>query len=337
MASDPDGGDDKRRATAAIRRRGVFAAGGALLALFLGRATERTAEANSDGQPLLIGSSSNTETGETDLTRTATSQNQFAFYAVNNGYTCIVGQTNSIGYGVAGVANNVNATCGVLGKSFVSAIGVYGVLGMSDYTGVFGQSTGTGSVAGYGVAGSSAGNAGVYATTSSPSSYALIASHASGRTGLGANITGAVLVDGNFAVSGTKAAIVPHPDGFHRRLYCLESPESYFEDFGKGRVVRGQGTVRLDPEFAALVHSDDYQVFLTPEGDSKGLYVSGKSPTSFDVREQQGGISTLHFSYRVVAKRKDVLATRLEKVMPPPPPAEPPRHDTTPYLRGIVR
>jgi hypothetical protein len=67
------------------------------------------------------------------------------------------------------------------------------------------------------------------------------------------------------------------------------------EDFGEGQLVAGQAQVRLDPELAALVRGDAYLVFLTPEGDSRGLYVAGKGPTGFAVQEQQGGTSSLPF------------------------------------------
>ena len=36
-----------------------------------------------------------------------------------------------------------------------------------------------------------------------------------------------------------KSAAVPHPDGSHRRLYCLEAPESLFEDFGRAHLRAG--------------------------------------------------------------------------------------------------
>ena len=78
-------------------------------------------------------------------------------------------------------------------------------------------------------------------------------------------------------------------------MYCLESPESWFEDFGQGQLVNARATVRLDPDFGAAVHSDDCAVFTTPEADCKGLYVTSKSPTGFEVRELQGGTSTLAF------------------------------------------
>ncbi len=88
-----------------------------------------------------------------------------------------------------------------------------------------------------------------------------------------------------------------------------------------GTLANGTGTVQLDPDFAALVHTDSFHVFLTPKGDSMGLYVSSSTATGFTVREQQGGTNSLAFDYRVVAKRKDVAAPRLAKVELPAMPA----------------
>jgi predicted ester cyclase len=100
----------------------------------------------------------------------------------------------------------------------------------------------------------------------------------------------------------------------YRKLYCMESPECWFEDFGTAQLVRGSATVALDPQFAAVVHNDQYHIFLTPLGDCKGLFVSTSSANGFVVRELQAGTSTLAFSYRLVARRKDVMAPRLEQV-----------------------
>src|SRR5262249_59359174 len=121
-------------------------------------------------------------------------------------------------------------------------------------------------------------------------------------TALAGLFQGNVQIQGNLTVTGSfpKSAAVPHPDGSYRRLYCQEAPEPWFEDFGQGQLVTGRATVRLDPDFAPLVRGEEYGVFLTPEGDSKGLYVSSKSPISFEVREQQGGTSTLAFRHRLV-------------------------------------
>jgi hypothetical protein len=131
--------------------------------------------------------------------------------------------------------------------------------------------------------------------------------------------SGAVTVDGPFTVSPgfPKSAAVDHPDGSRRRMYCQEAPEPWFEDFGTGQLKGGTATVRLDQDFAQVVKTDDYSVFPIAEGDCKGLYVANKTPTSFEVRELQGGTSGVPFSYRVVARRKDDVGKRMEKVAVP--------------------
>ena len=95
---------------------------------------------------------------------------------------------------------------------------------------------------------------------------------------------GPVLVGGNFTVvGGAKSAAVPHPDGSHRRLYCVESPESWFEDFGKGQLQGGCAAVAIDPDFAAVVDLTDYHVFLTQYGGHDDLSVVAQTSHSFSV------------------------------------------------------
>jgi hypothetical protein len=125
--------------------------------------------------------------------------------------------------------------------------------------------------------------------------------------------------EGNLVVTGqitagTKDAIVPFPDGSKRLLHCMESPEHWFEDFGSARLTRGRATVKLDVDFAKVVKLNEYRVFLAPEGDCQGLYVRRRGK-SFEVHELQGGTSNVAFSYRIVAKRKDIKAhTRFAKI-----------------------
>ena len=114
--------------------------------------------------------------------------------------------------------------------------------------------------------------------------------------------------------AASKSAYVQHPDGSQRRLYCHETPEPYFEDVGRAQLINGHAQVRLDQDFAAIVRSDNYHVYLTPEADSKGLYVTAVSATGFEVREQQAGTSSLPFSYRIMARRKDMAGPRFERV-----------------------
>jgi hypothetical protein len=67
--------------------------------------------------------------------------------------------------------------------------------------------------------------------------------------------------------------------------------------------------VKLDANFAKVIKRGDYKVFLTPEGDCRGLYVR-KSAASFEVRELAGGTSSVAFSYRIVGRRKDIRGHR---------------------------
>jgi hypothetical protein len=136
--------------------------------------------------------------------------------------------------------------------------------------------------------------------------------------GLAGEFQGSVEVHGSFTQvgPGAKSAAVLHPDGSHRRLYCLESTESWFEDFGEATLAGASTTVPLDPEFLALVDGGDYHVFLTAYGPTQ-LYVEERTDSAFQVaalptdRDESPSIA---FSYRVVARRKDVEGRRLEKV-----------------------
>jgi hypothetical protein len=93
-------------------------------------------------------------------------------------------------------------------------------------------------------------------------------------------------------------------DGSYVRAYGSQSLSSTLEDFGEGRMTNGSAVVRLDPAFAALANAASaYDVFLTPGGDSKGLYFTNRSPAGFEVHESGGGRSNLAFSYRIVATR----------------------------------
>jgi hypothetical protein len=93
------------------------------------------------------------------------------------------------------------------------------------------------------------------------------------------------------------------------------------EDSGEGQLVNGRGYVKLDAALSDVIDNHNaYRVFLTPEGDSNGLYVTQKSPAGFVVREARGGRSTLSFDYRIIAKPVDDDAQRLALAPPRPHP-----------------
>ena len=217
----------------------------------------------------------------------------------------------------SGVLGVNDKSIGVLGSSAK----VIGVLGNTDkglgVVGVanFGAGVPTDQITDQGIAVIGLGNSGFGAAGMSTSGTGIFGSS---KTGLAGHFKGPVIIEGDVTiVGGTKSAAVPHPDGSHRQLYCIESPESWFEDFGEARLVNGQTEVRLDRGFAALVKLKGYHVFLTPYGDCKGMFVTKRAAMGFRVCEQQGGTSNVRFAYRVVAKRKDVVASRLAKVTLP--------------------
>jgi hypothetical protein len=97
--------------------------------------------------------------------------------------------------------------------------------------------------------------------------------------------------------------------------YAVQSTENWIEDFGSGELRAGVATVTIDPEFAQTVNTEiSYHIYLTPNGDTKGLYVTEKQPGSFVVREAGGGQSNIAFDYRIVAKRKGHESERLVDV-----------------------
>jgi hypothetical protein len=117
------------------------------------------------------------------------------------------------------------------------------------FVGIWGQ--GFDPVEGRGIVGSG-GKVGVVGLAGGPGTFA-------------AEFFGDVHVTGKLTVDTLpKSSVVPHPDGTRRIVCVLESPESWFEDFGRGEVVEGHTRVDLDPDFATLVDTNDYHVFITP-------------------------------------------------------------------------
>ena len=68
--------------------------------------------------------------------------------------------------------------------------------------------------------------------------------------------------------------------------------------------------VALDADFAKVIKRGDYRVFVTPDGDCRGLYIRNRSAARFEVRELGGGKSNVAFSYRIVGRRKDISRHR---------------------------
>ena len=83
------------------------------------------------------------------------------------------------------------------------------------------------------------------------------------------------------------------------------------EDFGEAQLVDGRAVVHLEPRFASTTIDGNYRylVFLTPQGDTTGLYVAQKTADAFLVREhnetphlRERRTANVIFDYRIVAR-----------------------------------
>ena len=221
------------------------------------------------------------------------------------------------GYGVKGIANAGAGSAGVLGYApNGQGYGFYGYSTDPNAAGclAFNSTSGGQGLVAYNNGGAGANFAAIFGNPTLPHSGNVL-------------VRGVLTQLGGAPTTGSRDA-----SGSLRSLYSVQSPDSWFEDFGHGQLTDGAASVNLDSTFAGLVDTSDYHVFLTPEGATNGsLYVSGKSATGFTVAENGagsgaagakpgagGGSSGVGFSYRVVAKGKDTSASRFAQIAEPP-------------------
>ncbi len=108
---------------------------------------------------------------------------------------------------------------------------------------------------------------------------------------------------------GASGTIVRDLNEQPRLMTSIEAPEVLFNDYGGGMLVNGKATINLDPIYTKniIVDADNImRVFIQLEGNCKGVYVTNKSATGFEVTELDGGTSNIPFSYQVVANRANM-------------------------------
>jgi hypothetical protein len=112
--------------------------------------------------------------------------------------------------------------------------------------------------------------------------------------------------------NGVAGTIVKNTKGELIEMSCPEAPETVFHDYGIGQLVNGKAHISIDPDLAININicaEHPLKVFITPEGDCNGVYVTNKSAQGFDVIELQGGKSNVQFSWQIVATRANELYT----------------------------
>ena len=289
----------------------------------------------------------------------------------------VYGYTSSDGIGVNGVSSNYvgvqgSTTSGsgfaVVGIETMDGTGLYGTsdsgLGAqtltSTGTALYARATGTGGKgvsvvtdSGTGVSSQSSSGLAFYGVNSSGNAADLRGSYigvvtrapAAGYPILATDPSGNNLfyVDGkgNVAYHGGLYTFARTKSGATVSQFSARSSAPTVEDTGTAQLIGGAATVRLDPAFAATIDTTSpYRVFVTPGGDTRGLYVKSKTPQGFIVRESQAGRSTVTFDYRIVAasigeggKRMAMVSASGEPHAPVTPLSQSPA-DNGPLPRG---
>ncbi|MBN3036611.1 MAG: hypothetical protein JW861_13575 [Bacteroidales bacterium] len=186
-----------------------------------------------------------------------------------------------------------------------------GVRGWGSHYGVKGDASYQGVGERYGVYGSAAngegGNYGVYGYAGGfqGAQYGVYGKASSGW---------GVYFSGGLAGSGSKSAVVKTEDG-PKAVYCQESPENWFEDFGSATIINGMARIALAGDFLQTVtinNEHPAKVFITPNARLGDWWVE-KGDTHFILYSPEAKDGSA-FDYRIVAKRKGYEDLRLEIV-----------------------
>lgn len=259
--------------------------------------------------------------------------NQAATYLVSGSGGAFTGTTGAFGFsssasgaGIHGRNSNSNGT-GVYGESTAVASGTSvgtGVMGVTNQyvgSGVEGgnyHTTGTGLVGwGNGLGGNIMDTgSGVAATGNIQAIYAKYMATGIGQAMIAQDNYGAQWVIGYWTGAayrkilgtGTVSTVVKDLNDQNVVMNCPETPENLLMDYGVGKLSNGKAHIEIDPILSKNILVNDkhpLKVFVQLEGDCKGVFVTNKSATGFDVIELQSGMSSVSFSYSIVATMGD--------------------------------
>jgi len=249
-------------------------------------------------------------------------------------------------YGVLGLASTAQGE--YVGVEGYGPVGVAG-LSRSNAPGVFGMAEGDGPES-YGVRGSATaggvvgeGRTGVIATNGgytgqtalqlepTNGGLALVSFGANGLPTASLDSSGDFVLAGKLTLDGTPLSAAATSSGARYTAYGDRTAQPLIEDVGEARLTDGVASVPLERTFSELVDfTKPYLVFVTPEDDSNGIFVSRRTPAGFVVRENGHGRSMLAFQYRIVATPADSPGRRLPAATVVPHGSAFPRHVTIP-------
>lgn len=248
----------------------------------------------------------NCSTGTACLTGNSSGSNTWGIYAESTGGSDALHAVTSTTAGNSAIAGISRGSSGNGRGIYGSSSNGYGVYGTSSAaSGVYGTS----SAYGIGVEGAtSGGSPAVYGVGASEGVLAVGARNpldSYGSTPSSGEFYTDEFGDGVFSGNVTANGFdtdVRKGGGVLVRASVSLAPHATIEDSGTAGLTNGVGVVHLERDFASTIDtSKGYQVFLTPDGDTRGLYVAAKYEGGFVVRETEHGRSSIYFDYRVLA------------------------------------
>ncbi|HEV3091040.1 MAG TPA: hypothetical protein VGX91_06285 [Candidatus Cybelea sp.] len=256
------------------------------------------------------------------------SSSNYGVLGSSSSNTGVIGLSSADGGGNAGVWGYGPNAYGVYGLS--NASGLSGVYGYDPNAyGVYGEndsSSGYAAVEGNnpaGIGGIFFGNGSTYAALQTSEfdgtagfPFVAFADGESSQTGeMWIDGSGDGVFTGAVTAEGGYKTVLQTRGGEKVGASVAMTAEATMEDTGTSRLLDGEAAVRFDPAFASTIDATrGYQVFLTPDGDTRGLYVAAKYERGFVVRELEHGRSSLNFDYRIVARPHGVSDVRLPQV-----------------------
>jgi hypothetical protein len=257
---------------------------------------------------------------DSSLSRAASFQSQNAantevsLFVMNKGTTATADGTYSStfstsgGRGVVGTAYSTGSGATQQASSITESgpVGVQGVAQASSANQV------TKGVAGYAIQHSTTNNNGTNNIT--PGYFSLMRSDLSTITTTGVAVRSSNTNYKVLGLSGSPEVSTSREDHNGKRviLFAPESPMPTYSDYGTGTLVNGRTHITIDPAFANMIYVNPKEnaplrVIVQLEGDCKGVYVTNKTATGFDVVELNDGTSNVEFTYQIVANCKDYV------------------------------
>ncbi|HXB84334.1 MAG TPA: hypothetical protein VNU22_13370 [Candidatus Acidoferrum sp.] len=244
--------------------------------------------------------------GTACLTAESSGGSTYALYAQGVSANTIQAETSATNgdSAIAGIATEMSGRAEGVYAASNSGDGLYAITNASGgsgagYAGVYGLSSSANGVLGE-ISSKNPGYVGVEAVDDGTNGDPFLAFDLSTDDGCAVDPYGNLTCSGT--IGGAKVQVRQRSSsGRHVLSYASQSATATIEDVGTGRMYGGVANVQISPDFASVMDGKWYYVFLTPLGDTRGLYVSVKMASGFQVKETERGRDSLEFDYRIVA------------------------------------